>query len=85
MPRAIDREARRVALSMLAQGIARPHEVAELAGVSLQVVNYWVLRAGVDWQRIRNRKLLDAWRKGMRRGPKLVERAAAQNDARPGH
>lgn len=71
--RLIDSDARRVALSLLAQGLARPHEVASLAGVSLQVVHYWCRRAGVDWERTRGRRLATAWRKGMRNGRKLVE------------
>lgn len=75
--KALDPEARRVALSLLAQGIIRPHEAAELAGVSRQVVEYWCRRAGVDWQRIRRARLAKAWARGMRHGPKLVEQQKA--------
>lgn len=75
MPSTIDPDSRRVALNLLARGIARPHEVAELAGVSLQVVNYWMQSAGIDWQRTRRRMLARAWRKGMRRGPRIEEQA----------
>ena len=80
MHKAADDDARRVALRLLAQGVARPHEVAELAGVSLQVVNYWINHANLDWHRMRTAALGKAWRKGMQRGPKLVERQAAIAD-----
>lgn len=73
MPNAIDPDARRVALALLARGIIRPHEAAELAGVSLQVMNHWLRRSGVDWERMRRRVLGNAWRKEMKRGPRLVE------------
>jgi hypothetical protein len=72
-----DPDARRAALSLLAQGIARPHEVAGLAGASLQLVNYWARHANIDWQRIRNGRLRKAWRKEMRRGARLVETTKA--------
>lgn len=73
MPRKLDPEARRVALVMLARGLLRPHEAAELAGVSLQVVHYWITHAGIDWERIRRRRIANAWRKAMKRSPRLVE------------
>lgn len=73
MPRTIDREARRAALALLARGILRPHEAAELAGVSVQVVNYWLRRSRIDWERVRRRVLGNAWRKAMKIGPRLVE------------
>lgn len=76
--RQLDPEARRVALALLARGIIRPHEAAELAGVSLQVVRYWIRRKGVDWERIRRRRLAHAWRKELRNGPRLVETETAQ-------
>lgn len=82
MPRVIDREARRAALALLARGIIRPHEAAELAGVSLQVVRYWLRRAGVDWERIRRRRLGNAWRKEIKRGPRLVESEPPQVELR---
>lgn len=73
MAKPLDPDARRVALALLAQGLVRPHEVAQMAGVSLQVVNYWCTAAGVDWERMRRRRYAALWRKRMRRGPKTVE------------
>jgi len=67
MPQALDRDARRAALALLARGLIRPHEAAELAGVSLQVVNYWCKRAGIDWERVRRTNLTRAWRKEIAR------------------
>jgi hypothetical protein len=83
MPRTLDPEARRVALALLAQGVLRPHEAAEMAGVSIQVVNYWLRRAGVDWERIRRRRLGKLWRKEMKRGPRLVESEPLPIELRP--
>lgn len=82
MPNAIDRDARRAALALLARGIIRPHEAAELAGVSLQVMNHWLRRAGVDWERMRRRVLGNAWRKEIKRGPRLVESEPAPAELR---
>lgn len=83
MPSALDPEARRAALALLARGVMRPHEVAELAGVTLQVMNYWIQHAGVDWERIRRRRNAAAWRKEVKRGPRLVESEPPQVDVRP--
>jgi hypothetical protein len=74
----LDREARRVGLQLLARGLARPHEVADLAGVSLQVVDYWIKCADINWQQVRSKRLAAAWRGGMRNGPRLVETKKAQ-------
>lgn len=79
---AIDQDARRAVLALAARGIIRPHEAAELAGVSLQVVDYWLRRAGVDWKRMRRRVLGNAWRKEMKRGPRLVESEPPQVELR---
>lgn len=66
MPRAPDDPiAKRVALSMLAQGAGTPSEIAELAGVSRQVVENWATRAGIDWRKIKRAKLAKAWRRAI--------------------
>ena len=57
-------------IGLLARGLCRPHEAAELAGVSLQVMNYWI--AGMNWKRNRRAELLKAWRRV--NGPKLVKK-----------
>lgn len=64
----IDPVVKRAALALLARGVVRPHEVAELAGVSLQVVNYWIKRRGVNWERTRSHVLGKAWRRELSRG-----------------
>lgn len=69
MPSAIDIDARRAALALLAEGVVRPHEAAELAGVSLQVMNYWIAAAGLDWQRVRDRRLAKAWTRALKGRP----------------
>ena len=71
MPLAHDTAAREAALALLARGMIRPAEAADLAGVSLQVVRYWCRRAGLNWRRIRQAKLADAWREELRRGRRL--------------
>lgn len=70
---AADPEAKRVALALLAEGLGTPGEIAELAGVSRQLVEQWAISAGVDWRRIKRSKLTAAWRRRMRRGPRIVE------------
>jgi hypothetical protein len=73
-----DTEARRIALRLLEQGLARPHEVADRAGVSLQVVNYWIRCADLNWLQVRDKRLSSAWEKEMRHGPRLVETKTAR-------
>lgn len=67
--RQVDPEARRAALSLLARGEVRPHEAAALAGVSLQVMNHWIRRARVDWQRVRDARIAKAWSKALQSLP----------------
>lgn len=58
--------AERAALSLLAQGLATQSEVAMLAGVSRQLVAYWVKRDRVACERMRKATLLRAWRVAVR-------------------
>ena len=61
-----DDETRRAALKLLSTGLASPSDVAELAGVSRQVVAYWIATAGLDW-RTRYRSIrARAWRKALK-------------------
>lgn len=62
-----DPEARRAALALLTRGIGTPGEIAELAGVSRQVVEGWANRAGLDWRKVKHAILMSAWRKEFRR------------------
>jgi DNA invertase Pin-like site-specific DNA recombinase len=67
MPRPVsDPEARRAALALLSKGIGSPSEIADLAGVSRQVVEQWAERAGVDWRKVKRANLTKAWRKAMK-------------------
>jgi len=59
----LDPDARRVALSLLARGLGSPGEIADLAGVSRQVVEGWALIADMDWRQIKRARLAKAWRK----------------------
>jgi len=70
---AVDTEAKRAALALLARGMVTIAEAAEHAGVSRQLMHHWVKRAGVDWQRIRRARRARWWRKELRNGPRLVE------------
>lgn len=61
-----DSAAREAALKMLADGTASPSEVAELAGVSRQLVRHWMQATGVNWRKARETALAKAWRKALR-------------------
>jgi hypothetical protein len=89
-----DPVARSIALSLLARGLASPGELAEVAGVSRQVVENWARRALVDWRRVKRAKLAKAWRREManvslaerrrsarRRVKKRVTRTRQRSDA----
>jgi hypothetical protein len=68
MPRqAMDPEARRAALELLAEGLGTPGDIAQLAGVSRQVVEQWADRAGVNWRKVKRANLTTAWRKAIKR------------------
>lgn len=55
----------RAALSLLAQGLATQSEVAGLAGVSRQLVRYWVKRERIACERMRKSALVKLWRKAL--------------------
>jgi transposase len=65
MRRCRDPEAKRIALALLARGNGSPGEIAELAGVSRQVVEGWARR--LDWRKVKRAALTKAWRSEMRR------------------
>jgi predicted HTH domain antitoxin len=58
-----DDEARSAALALLARGMITPGQAAELAGVSRQLVAYWLRQAGVDWRRAWSRRTAGMWRR----------------------
>lgn len=58
-----DDEARSAALSLLAKGMATPSQAAALAGVSPQLVHYWLQQASIDWRKAWNRRMAVLWRK----------------------
>ena len=63
-----DGNIRRAAMALLARGDVTAAEATELAGVSRQLMHHWIKRANMDWERIRQRRLLKAWRKEIGRG-----------------
>jgi predicted HTH domain antitoxin len=58
-----DDEARSAAVSLLARGMITPAQAAELAGVSRQLVRYWIKAAGIDWRRAWERRQAGMWRR----------------------
>jgi hypothetical protein len=58
-----DDEARSAALSLLAKGMITPGQAADLAGVSRQLVAYWLKHAGIDWKRAWERRQAGIWRR----------------------
>jgi len=58
-----DDEARSAALSLLTRGMITPGQGAELAGVSRQLVAYWLRQAGIDWRRAWERRQAVMWRR----------------------
>jgi transposase len=59
--------ARRAAVDLLRTGAATPSEVADLAGVSRQLVRYWANAAEIDWQKTRAATLAKLWRRKVSR------------------
>lgn len=58
-----DDEARSAALALLSRGMLTPGQAADLAGVSRQLVAYWLRHAGIDWRRAWERRQAGMWRK----------------------
>lgn len=58
-----DQEARSAAVSLLAKGMVTPSQAAALAGVSAQLVAYWIKAAGLDWRRAWLRRQAGMWRR----------------------
>lgn len=58
---------RDAAVAMLASGEATLSEVAQVAGVSRQLVRYWANKAGVDPSKARGAKIAKAWRAKLKR------------------
>lgn len=58
-----DEIGRNAAVSLLGRGMITPSQAAELAGVSRQLVHYWLKHAGVDWQRAWSRRQARMWRR----------------------
>jgi vancomycin resistance protein YoaR len=58
-----DDEARSAALALLARGMLTPGQAADLAGVSRQLVYYWLKQHGIDWHRAWARRQAGIWRR----------------------
>lgn len=50
------------ALALLARGKVTPSQAAELAGVSRQLMRYWIRSSGIDWRRAWERRQAAMWR-----------------------
>jgi predicted HTH domain antitoxin len=62
-----DDEARITAVKLISRGLITPGEAARLAGVSRQLVNYWIRRKGVQWQDRYYDRIGKVWRKELMR------------------
>lgn len=58
-----DGEARSAAVNLIARGLITPAEAAELAGVSRQLVHYWLKQHGIMWQDSHRARRATWWRK----------------------
>lgn len=58
-----DEEARSAALGLIARGLITPGQAAELAGVSRQLVHYWLKKHDIRWQATHDARLAKMWRK----------------------
>lgn len=56
-----DDEARLAAVKLVSRGLITPGEAARLAGVSRQLVNYWLRREEVQWQDRYHERLGKLW------------------------
>lgn len=62
-----DEAAYRAAMTLLREGLASPSEVAEIAGVSRQLVRHWLLADKTDWRKQRRARLTAMWRREIKR------------------
>lgn len=70
-----DEMARRVGLEILARGLMTPRDVAQVSGLSRQVVDHWVKSTGVNWRAAYQARISAAWNSAMK-GPAKPERKA---------
>ncbi len=62
----MDKNAKEIALEMAREGAASMSEIADLAGVSRQLLLYWLKAADIDINRTRAAYLAKEWRKRMK-------------------
>lgn len=74
-----DPVAQRAAIELLKSGHWYPSEIAQLCGVSRQVVEQWAARSAIDWRKTRERKLVAAYRHIMANVSHSERRAAARH------
>lgn len=58
-----DDEARSAAVGLIARGLITPGQAAELAGVSRQLVHYWLKQHGIQWQATHQHRVVRLWRR----------------------
>jgi transposase len=61
MVEAKDTDARRAVVALIGRGLLSPNEAMKLAGVSRQLIYYWVKAADINWRRVRSAKLAKLW------------------------
>jgi hypothetical protein len=54
---------RKAALKLLRNGVASPSEVAKLAGISRQLMRFWITDDKLNWRKARAAALSKAWRR----------------------
>lgn len=59
--------AKTLGISFLRNGLATPSEVAHLARVSRQLVNYWIDAEKIDPHKARRARLTKEWRRRIRK------------------
>jgi transposase-like protein len=58
-----DDSIRNRAIKLLQNGRALPSEIAELAGISRQLLHYWIKTERIGWREARERYLKKVWSK----------------------
>lgn len=62
-----DDAARNAAIRLIVRGVMTPAQAAKHAGVSRQLVHYWLSQAGVEWANTYDARLAKLWRKELSR------------------
>ncbi len=58
----MENDIRAVALTLIARGLMTPAQAADLAGVSRQLVHFWLKQEDIRWQAVHQARLATLWR-----------------------